>query len=146
MDSMDSMDAMESTDSTSQTIIPVRTRRGLQLAMWLVYIACVIFVAPCSLGVRGVGASCVLSPLFLPRYPATTRNCFMILNCREFDPGSYFLVSDFRVSCNWADERYMRFYPWACCFGATRKANSDLCVRASRHTWSPSDQKKVPAC
>ena len=21
-----------------------------------------------------------------------------------------------------------------------------LCVRASRHTWSPSDQKKVPAC
>ena len=31
--------------------------RCIQLAMWLVYIACVIFVAPCSLGVRGVGAT-----------------------------------------------------------------------------------------
>ena len=62
--------------------------RCIQLAMWLVYVA----------------------------YPATTRNCFMMLNCREFDPGRFFLVSDFRVSCAWDDERYMRFYPWACGF------------------------------
>lgn len=34
----------------------------------------------------------------------------------RFDPGRFYLVSDFRVSCNWADERYMRHYPWACFF------------------------------
>ena len=49
-------------------------------------------------------------------YPATTRACFQMINCREFDPGRFFLVSDFRVTCNWTDERYMRHYPWACFF------------------------------
>ena len=50
-------------------------------------------------------------------YPGTTRACFMMLNCREFDPDEFYLVSDFRVKCDWDDEDYMKYY-W--CVAARR--------------------------
>jgi hypothetical protein len=46
-------------------------------------------------------------------YPACCRVYFAFLNCGEFDPGLWYLISDFSVECGWSNNRYMSHFYWA---------------------------------